>query len=144
MARDPDCVFCRIIDGKISAHVVHSGPRILVMLDIGPLAPGHLLVVPKDHYKSMHETPDDVAAEIGAALPRLVAALLKLPQIAGVNVLQNNGRAAGQEVEHMHVHLIPRALDDGLGYRWRAGKYAGDEAESIRRRLVELLEGSSG
>jgi histidine triad (HIT) family protein len=73
------------------------------------------------------------------AVPRLGQALLAVTGAAGFNVLVNQGRAAGQEVFHVHVHVIPRAADDGLGYRWNAGKYPPDAIEEWRRRYCDAL-----
>lgn len=104
----------------------------MAFLDITPLSEGHLLVIPKDHYLTLSELPDEVCGQIGSALPTLGRALIQVTGADGFNLLQNNGPVAGQVVPHVHFHLIPRRHDDGLGYRWNAGKYApGREADVI-------------
>jgi histidine triad (HIT) family protein len=140
MAPDSGCIFCRIVRGDVPSHAVYQDQKVYAFLDVGPLAAGHLLLIPKDHHATMAEVPPDTAASIGAALPRLTQAVAQAAEAEGVNVLQNNGRVAGQVVEHVHVHLIPRRKGDGLGYRWNAGTYQPGEAESIRDRLIEILQ----
>jgi histidine triad (HIT) family protein len=139
MATDPNCVFCKIIKGEIPCHAVYREARVLAFLDVGPLAPGHVLLVPTEHVVTMDEASPEMAAALGAALPKLTRAVRETTASTGVNVLQNNGRSAGQEVQHLHIHIIPRKEGDGLGYRWNASKYAEGEAESIRQKLERAL-----
>lgn len=124
MPRDPDCLFCKIVSSTIPASVVHETDDLIAFLDIHPLADGHLLVVPREHYTQLDLIPGDVCARVCSALPALGRALLTATGAAGFNVLQSNGRAAGQVVGHVHFHLIPRRPVDELGFRWHAGSYA--------------------
>lgn len=140
MGSDPNCIFCKIIAGQIPCHKVLEDADVLAFLDIGPLAPGHILVIPKAHYATIDAAPAEVGASLGRALPRLVRAVRSATDAAGVNVLQNNGKAAGQEVPHLHVHLIPRNAGDGLGYRWNPQKYAAGQAEAMLAKLHAELE----
>jgi histidine triad (HIT) family protein len=96
-------------------------------------------LVPKEQVTTLDEAPAEVAAALGAALPRLVRAVREATGAAGVNVLQNNGRAAGQVVPHVHFHIIPRNAGDGLGYRWNPGEYGAGEAEAMAERLAACL-----
>lgn len=134
-----DCIFCKIVAGKIPSTKVHEDEVCLAFMDIGPLADGHTLIIPKKHYAFLMEMPADEAAHIGGLLPKLAAAVKSAMDVPGLNVLQNNGRVAGQAVDHVHFHLIPRVPDDRLGYRWPAGEADLDElrsqAEAIRARL---------
>lgn len=134
-----ECVFCRIAQGQLPAQRVFENDHCLAFLDIAPLAEGHLLVIPRRHYHCLHDVPPDEAAEIARALPRLGRALLAVTGAAGYNLLQNNGRVAGQVVEHVHFHLIPRQEGDGLGYRWPAGKYPPGRAEQLHQRFRDVL-----
>lgn len=135
-----DCVFCRIITGKLPCARVFEDDATLAFLDIAPLAAGHLLVIPKKHYAALDEMPVGEVTALTQHLPRLGQALRAVTSCAGYNVLQNNGRAAGQVVEHVHFHLIPRVGDDGLGYRWPAGSYKPGEAERLQAEISERLE----
>ncbi|HRX86774.1 MAG TPA: HIT family protein [Phycisphaerae bacterium] len=132
-------VFSRIVSGEIPAHKVYEDAHVLAFLDVGPLAPGHVLLIPKGEFATMDAVPEDVAAALGRVLPRLVRAVQSATGAPGINVLQNNGKVSGQEVMHVHFHLIPRQAGDGLGYRWNPGKYAPGEAEKLRDQLSLLL-----
>ena len=111
----------------------------LSFLDIGPLAEGHLLLVPKQHYEWLDQMPAEQVARLAQHLPRLGRALVRAVGCQGYNVLQNNGRVAGQAVGHVHFHVIPRVAGDGLGYRWPAGQYAEGRAESVYKSLLAHL-----
>jgi histidine triad (HIT) family protein len=119
--------------------VIYQSEAVLAFLDIGPLAEGHVLVVPKDHYRLLVDMPSKVCAAIAAILPGLSRALLEVTEAEGFNLLQNNGAVAGQVVEHVHFHLIPRRSDDGLGYRWAAGSYPRGRAAEIAQAYQNAL-----
>ena len=123
MPRDPNCIFCKIVAGEIPAAVIYEDDSILAFLDIGPLADGHLLVIPRDHYTRLSDVPPVRCAQVASALPLLGRAALEVTKAEGFNVLLNQGSVAGQAVPHIHFHIIPRKKDDQLGYRWNAGKY---------------------
>ncbi|MCH8966130.1 MAG: HIT family protein [Planctomycetes bacterium] len=131
MARDANCVFCKIVARDIPAVVVHDDGEVLAFLDVGPLADGHLLIIPYDHYARLVDAPAELCSRIASVVPKLGQALLAVTGAEGFNLLVNNGTVAGQVVPHVHWHLIPRKTGDSLGYRWNAGKYA-------EGRLVEL------
>ncbi len=130
MPRDPSCVFCKIVAAEIPSSVVYEDQYVLSFIDIGPLADGHLLVIPRDHYTNLTDAPPEVVGRVGSVLPILSRACLSVTRAEGFNVLCNQGRVAGQAVGHVHFHIIPRKEGDGLGYRWNAGKYPpGRDAE---------------
>jgi len=134
-----ECVFCKIVAGAIPCTKVFEDGLCLAFLDIGPISPGHTLLIPKAHYETIHQMPADEAAHLARHIPLLAAAVQKAVSAEGINVLQNNGACSGQEVLHVHVHLIPRWPQDGLGFRWPA-KQADPEvlkqqADAIRQRL---------
>ncbi len=134
-----DCIFCRIIKGEIPSSKVYEDESVYAFLDIGPLAWGHVLVVPKKHAERITELSSAESAALFAAVPKLSAAVMKATGAEGLNVLQNNGAVAGQAVAHLHVHLIPRVAGDGLGYRWNAKKYADGEMPKWHRKVIEAL-----
>lgn len=111
----------------------------VAFLDVAPLARGHLLLIPRAHYLTITDMPSEAVSLVTGHVPELVAALMRMDGVTGVNVLQNNGRSAGQVVNHVHFHLIPRRDDDGLGFRWNAGKYAEGEAACVRDELSSYL-----
>ena len=140
MTQRADCVFCKIAAGTIPSLKVLEDEHCLAFLDINPLAEGHLLLIPKRHFEQLDQVPPDVVAALAKHLPRLTAAVTTAAQAEGCNVLQNNGRAAGQVVAHVHVHIIPRRAGDALGYRWPASSYAPGRAEKMHARLQASLQ----
>ena len=110
---DDDCIFCRIVDGEIPSRTVFEDDRVIAFLDANPLAEGHTLVIPKEHHPDLQSLPEDLAAHLFGALHRLTPAIEEAVGADGSNVAFNNGPAAGQEVPHVHGHVIPRFEGDG-------------------------------
>ena len=98
MSREPDCIFCKIVAVEIPASVVFENESVLAFVDIGPLAEGHLLVIPREHYARLSDLPPDECGQLGAVLPMLGRALLEVTGVESFNLLLNEGRAAGQLV----------------------------------------------
>jgi len=134
-----DCIFCKIARGEIPCAKLYEDDHVVSFLDIQPINPGHALVIPKRHYSTLFEIPDEeLAACIGAA-KKVAAAVHKAVGAAGLNLLQNNFRAAGQLVEHAHFHIIPRQARDGFLTTWPGGAYAAGEMEKLQQRVVAEL-----
>ncbi|MFB6090030.1 MAG: HIT family protein [Halobellus sp.] len=114
MSDDPT-IFEQIIDGDIPGRIVHETETVAAFLDANPLAPGHTLVVPKDPYERLDEMPDDVAADVWAAVQELTPRIEDAVDADATTIGVNNGEAAGQEVPHVHVHVVPRFEGDGGG-----------------------------
>jgi len=108
-------VFSQIVDGEIPARVVHEDETTFAFLDANPLAPGHTLVIPKEEYERLNDVPEDVAADIYATIHRLIPRVEEAVDAPATTVAFNNGEAAGQEVPHVHCHIIPRFEGDGGG-----------------------------
>lgn len=102
-----DCIFCRIIRGEAPASVVHEDDDVIAFMDIRPVNPGHTLVVPKRHYAYIWELPDAEVGKLFVTARRIAAAAKEALGADGVRIVQLNGRSAGQEVMHLHVHVIP-------------------------------------
>lgn len=134
------CIFCKIAAGEIPALRVMEARDAVAFLDIGPLAPGHLLLIPKKHYESILDVPAGALSELASHLPMLAKALLRVTNATGLNILQNTGESSGQAVFHLHFHLIPRISGDKLGYRWNAGSYSSGQGEALHARMVEALK----
>ncbi|MEE2059258.1 HIT family protein [Rhodococcus artemisiae] len=115
-----DCIFCAIVAGTAPASVVLDEPDVLAFMDIRPFTSGHLLVVPKRHASGLAQLDPDDGAAVFAAGQRIATALRasSLP-IDGVNLFLADGVAAGQEVFHVHLHVVPRTGGDGFGVRAR-------------------------
>ena len=118
-----ECIFCKIVNREIPATVVFEDDDVFVFMDIGPIIKGHALVVSKRHYDFVSEVPDEIVAKLHLTAKRIARAQLNGLGADGVNIMQNNGIAAGQEVPHIHVHVIPRFDGDGHHWNWNAKKY---------------------
>ena len=103
-----DCIFCKIADKEADATVVYEDSHTVAFLDIHPLNPGHTLVIPKKHYANMLEMPSEDARRVFASVHKVMKGVQKASAADGISIGQSNGRAASQEVFHMHVHIIPR------------------------------------
>ena len=115
-----DSIFTKIVAGEIPCHRVFENERVLAFLDITPLSEGHTLVIPKRQAERLEDLPSEDTAEVARQLGRIAKRVCAVTGAEGYNILQNNGRVAGQEVPHVHFHIIPRRAGDGLGYRWNA------------------------
>lgn len=115
----PPTIFSKIIRGEIPSHKVYEDTHVFAFLDINPLSPGHLLVVPKEEQPTLDQLSDESAAAIGRVLPRLCRAVIKATGATAYNILQNNGAEAHQAVFHVHFHIIPKLPGGrGLGIGW--------------------------
>jgi histidine triad (HIT) family protein len=122
MSAASESIFAKIVSGAIPCHKVYESAHALAFLDINPLARGHTLVIPKRAVETLDELSPDEAAELGRAVCIVASRVRRVTRAAGYNILQNNGRVAGQEVPYVHFHIIPRATGDGLGFRWNPQK----------------------
>lgn len=104
---DDSCVFCRIIAGEEMVSIVHEDDRTVAFMDIQPASPGHTLIVSREHYPTLFEVPDELAAHCLAVAKRIAPGVRKASGADAVNVFSANGRAGGQDVLHFHLHLIP-------------------------------------
>lgn len=119
-----DCIFCRIASGEIPGAVLYNDEHFRVILDVGPASKGHALVIPKEHYENIYEMPDDLLKDAFLLAKNMAGRLKEVVGCDGMNILQNNGVAAGQTVFHFHIHLIPRVRNDKIGITWKSGNLA--------------------
>mgnify|MGYP001290568409 CR=1 len=110
---DPSCIFCQIVRGEAPASIAYEDEQALAFMDINPLSRGHLLVIPRMHAPDLFALPDRVAGHLFVVARRMALALRESHRPDGISVVQSNGRAAGQVVFHLHIHLIPRRLEGG-------------------------------
>ncbi|MGJ8636315.1 MAG: HIT family protein [Phycisphaerales bacterium] len=138
-----DSIFSKIIRGEVPSHKIYEDDFVIAILDIGPLSEGHALVIPKEPAATIDELSDDHAAAVGRVLPRIVRAIKKVTGATAVNVLQNNGAQAGQAVDHVHFHIIPRYVDraEGVGLLvdWNPGTLSQDDALELGKQIKRLL-----
>ena len=134
-----ECIFCKIIKGEIPAGKIFADDRVLAFLDIAPLSDGHCLVVPKDHYERLDDCPADLTAALISKVGPIAQAIIAATDAQGYNVLNNNGRCAGQLVGHVHFHIIPRRAGDGIFTRWPSKQYPQGRAEELIQKIKQNL-----
>lgn len=117
--REENCIFCRIANGEIPSRTVYEDDRFRAILDLGPATKGHALILPKEHYEDLFAMPEELAAEAMKLAKRLAGIQKERLKADGLNLVQNNGAAAGQTVRHFHIHLIPRYEGDGQTIGWK-------------------------
>jgi len=138
-----NCIFCAIVEGKILSHMVYEDEKTLAFLDIHPSAPGHTLVIPKAHVARVEDLPEEDARSLFASLHKIVGRIQEAMGAPATTIGINNGQESGQEVPHVHIHVIPRNRGDSGGIIQgvsRAPQRLNDEemariAKEIRERI---------
>ena len=133
-----DCIFCKIIAGDIPSYKVYENDKVLAFLDITPVNPGHTLVVSKEHYENLNDLPEELVSKIIQAIKKIAPAVVKAVGADGFNLNLNNGPAAGQIVNHVHFHIVPRKIGDGYEL-WSGKEYGEGEAQIILDKIKNNL-----
>ncbi|MDE7298742.1 MAG: HIT family protein [Lachnospiraceae bacterium] len=138
--KDENCIFCKIADGRIPSNTLYEDENFRVILDIAPAAKGHAIAIAKRHCSDLFSA--DPATMEGAlpAIARVAEAMKKALSCDGINILQNNGEAAGQSVFHLHFHILPRRENDGFTIPWQTLSYNDGEAEALAAAIRAELE----
>jgi len=134
-----NCIFCKIVDGEIPSSKIYEDGEVLAFLDIHPVNPGHVLVIPKAHYENFISSPDEISGKLLAVAKKIGLAVMVATQSSGFNLSTANGAAAGQEVMHLHFHIIPRK-DRAEHQPWNQGVYAPSEAQKVAAAIKEQLQ----
>jgi histidine triad (HIT) family protein len=129
-------IFTRIVRGEIPAARVYEDELTLAFLDINPAALGHTLVICKPEIASLLDLTPELVSATAVTVQRVARAMQRALQPAGINIVQNNGSAAGQVVFHYHVHIIPRFPDDGVLRHWRPGTATAEELRDAAGRIA--------
>lgn len=130
-----NCIFCKIISGDIPSATIYEDNEFKVILDRFPSAKGHVLILPKVHVANIFEIDSQLCGRLYSLAVKVAGVMKKTMNFDGMNVLQNNGEAAGQTVHHFHVHLIPRYKDDNISIKWNTMDLTDNEIEIIRKEL---------
>ena len=133
-----DCLFCKIISGEIPSFKIYEDAETLAILDIAPVNKGHTLVIPKQHYASIVDAPEELLIPTIKTIKKVAIALTKYAE--GVNITENVNKAGGQLIDHLHFHIIPRYLQDGLQLWPSQGGYAKEEALATMAAIRKLLK----
>ncbi|OVE84194.1 HIT family protein [Natronolimnobius baerhuensis] len=130
-----DCIFCDIVDEEESTHRIYEDEESLAFLDIEPTNPGHVLVVPTAHYETLTDMEETFVGSVFQTAWRIADAIESACNPDGINIVQSNGTAAGQEIFHAHVHVVPRYEDDDVTLHWASG----DSTEKSNQEVAAAL-----
>ena len=131
-----NCIFCKIAAGEIPSNTIYEDDSFRVILDLGPATKGHALVLPKNHYADLFEIPEDVLADAAQVAKKVAGTMKEKLSCDGLNLVQNNGEAAGQTVMHFHLHIIPRYKNDGQHILWKPTSPSPEELAAIKDTIV--------
>jgi histidine triad (HIT) family protein len=135
MLNEPS-IFTRIINHEIPGFIPYENDTVAILV----VLEGHVIVVPKVHYRDIYELPEDVGAEIMRVAVRTAKALQQATNCDGINLIQSNGPVAGQEVFHFHLHIKPRFKDDSVTLHWDTTTRPSEERETLAAALKKELE----
>lgn len=134
-----DCIFCRILKGKLPSYTIYENDKVIVFLDIVPVNKGHALVVPKKHFETILDCEDNILKEIIVVAKKVTPAILKAVNSGGFNLGINNKKVAGQLVPHLHLHIMPRFEDDDHKL-WSGKAINKSELKETANKIKSLLK----
>lgn len=134
----PDCIFCQVIEGKLPSYKIYEDEFTYVLLDIHPVNRGHALVIPKNHYENIFDTPSATFQRVMDTVHILAPKIKESLGAEAINIGINNDKAAGQIIYHLHVHIIPRWKNDGHS-QWSENPYREGEIKEIQRSILREL-----
>jgi len=105
---DKSCIFCKIVRKQVPSSIIHEDDSVLAFLDIRPVNEGHTLVIPKEHYADIFDIPSELLGKVHQVTKKVAIAVKKAVKADGISIIQQNGRAANQDIFHLHVHIIPQ------------------------------------
>lgn len=132
-----DCIFCRIARGEVPSKTIYEDETFRVILDLGPAARGHALILPKTHAADLYELPEETAAAAMKLARKVALRMREKLHCDGLNLVQNNGVVAGQTISHFHLHVIPRDEGDGQTINWVPGEPSQEELEAVRKEMTD-------
>lgn len=138
--REENCIFCKIANGEIPANTLFENEMFKVILDLAPASKGHALIIPKEHSKNLYDLSEDVASKALLIAQKIGKVMVKEFGCDGLNVLQNNGEAAGQTVFHFHIHLIPRYKEERKILTWFQGTPGENELEELSSKIRSAIQ----
>ena len=133
-----DCLFCKIIKREIPSTKLYEDEDVYSFLDLNPVSKGHTLVIPKKHCATLLDIPDYLIPKLMKAVKKMAVAVTKAVKAGGFNLQLNNNRVAGQIIDHVHFHIVPRFEGDGLKH-WEGKISIEEEAEQVKEKIVKFL-----
>lgn len=131
-----ECIFCKIANGEIPSATLYEDEEFRVILDVNPASKGHALILPKKHADNLYGLPDETAAKVLVLAKDMAAKMASALGCDGLNLVQNNGEAAGQTVFHFHMHIIPRYKNDSVKVGWKPGVLS----DEVREELLSVVK----
>ena len=134
-----DCIFCKIVSGEIPSQKVFEDENTFAFLDINPSSKGHSLVITKKHYETLVDVPEDELKQLIISVKKVSQAVIKATNSKGFNILQNNNKVAGQIVNHIHFHIIPRSESDSINFSLGSKQAEANELEKVAELIRKEL-----
>lgn len=131
-----DCLFCKIASGEIPSKKIYEDADCIAFLDINPANPGHALVAPRQHSENIYDVPENDLKKLIIAVKKVAMNVKEKLNAQGMNIMQNNGRHAGQLVNHIHFHVIPRFENDSVVISYKRTPLTENQLEEVQKRLV--------
>lgn len=136
---DSNCIFCKIAKGEIPSRTLYEDDNFRAILDISPASKGHAIILVKNHAENIYNLSDEDAGKIYVVAKKVAAAMQKVLKCDGMNILQNNGEAAGQTVFHLHMHVIPRYEGDQVRIKGTLGEVVEQISEEMEKEIRESI-----
>ncbi|PIR98189.1 MAG: HIT family protein [Candidatus Colwellbacteria bacterium CG10_big_fil_rev_8_21_14_0_10_42_22] len=132
-----DCLFCKIAKGDIPTHKIYENDDSIAFLDINPSADGHTMVISKNHHENIQDIPEDLLGKLSKTVKRVVDILEKGLKTTHFTIGLNNGKLSGQEIDHLHIHIIPRNEGDGGGSIQSVVQNRTENPEKIKEKILK-------
>lgn len=134
-----DCIFCKLANGVFSTNTVYEDDDFRAIMDASPAAKGHVIILPKEHAANVLELSDNLVSKGFVVAKKIAKAVKEVTGCDGVNILQNNGKAAGQTVFHFHIHVIPRFNDDNISITWKQNQFNDETQKKIAADIADKM-----
>ena len=134
-----ECIFCRIARGEIASSKIYEDDHTVAFLDINPIVKGHSLIIPKQHFETIFEMPPELFKTCCGVVQKVAKAVFKAMEAEGMNILQNNKAVAGQEISHLHFHVIPRFTNDGWDIPFPGKPYPPGDIDRVLTKIRNCL-----
>jgi histidine triad (HIT) family protein len=134
-----NCLFCKIVNGEVPSWKVHEDTDVVAFLDIHPVNIGHVVIIPRQHFENLYDTPDEVLQKMIVVIKKISVAVKRAANADGINIEMNNDSAAGQVIFHTHIHVVPRYENDGFTH-WKGKRpYEEGEKEAVAENIRAAL-----
>ncbi len=135
-----ECIFCKIVNGEVPYDKIYENDYVIAFLNVKPSSPGHVLVIPKKHYNTMLDLPEDLLCDLIKTVQKISKAVLSVVDTDSFNLVVNTGKNAGQLVEHVHFHIIPRLKEDKRILSLSSVPYKDGQKEQVLEKIKKVLK----